>query len=290
MWACDYVPCECVFEKWISLSDNGAIVRARLTNNRQDQYAFAPFPQELPAVYVNAGYRTAVFYNGSLPWTNDNLSFAQNPVNFETGERWVALVNDSGWGLGLFLDDVYSNAALPNIVPGPPVPDPEHQNPTGYINANRLEILDNNIVYEFTFSIVLGQYSDIRRWSQDRAFSSGLPPPMKGPSSWFFGGNVNPRRGFVYSPLVRDQVSSDCVSVIMSADDLDPQVLAPTLWWEADAVPALNLTAQFNVNGVAQLFFSTFAFPFFSPDRVVNMPVVATATPVTYTFQLAQVC
>ena len=58
-WACDNVPCECEFERNITLggpANSGAKVDVTLHNHRSDTTPYPPRSQELPAVYSNGPY------------------------------------------------------------------------------------------------------------------------------------------------------------------------------------------------------------------------------------------
>ena len=52
-WACNIIPCNCVFEQYIALNGSRADVTAILHNNRSDSTSYSARGQELPAVYTN---------------------------------------------------------------------------------------------------------------------------------------------------------------------------------------------------------------------------------------------
>ena len=106
-WACDHVPCDCLFEQHISLSGNAVEVTLTLHTNRNDTTFYPARTQELPAVYVTGDYCNLFTYNGSSPFTNDLIT--QQPAawgtnawsSFTSGERWMAFVNGSSFGVGV---------------------------------------------------------------------------------------------------------------------------------------------------------------------------------------------
>ncbi|HXX82505.1 MAG TPA: hypothetical protein VEN29_00845 [Casimicrobiaceae bacterium] len=187
-WALNNVPCECLIEQWITLDRNSVQVRNRLTNNRSDQTHYAAMFQELPAVYTNGTFWQLITYSGPFPYTSSPLTqiFASlpSPPQFSATEHWAALVNDSGFGLGVInsFATLFSGgfAGTPNTGgPG--------DSSTGYIAPQISESLDWNIVYEYRYVLVLGTLDQIRAyavghrpdWSCDSATCArgpGRPP------------------------------------------------------------------------------------------------------------------
>jgi hypothetical protein len=78
--------------------------------------AHANAEQEFPAVYVNSGYRHLVSYAGTQPWTGgdvrwDELTIPGNPIpQHYVSERWVAVVDDWGFGLTVYVPEQYPYA------------------------------------------------------------------------------------------------------------------------------------------------------------------------------------
>src|SRR5947209_5531396 len=102
------VACECVTEQWITLNGNSVQVHNRLTNNRSDHTQYPSHGQELPAAYTNGTFWRLITYNGAVPYTNAPLTQVPPRLpgpdwsSFSATEHWAALVNDSGFGLGVF--------------------------------------------------------------------------------------------------------------------------------------------------------------------------------------------
>jgi hypothetical protein len=61
--------------------------------------------QELPAVFVDYGLKTLVFYRGDSPWTKGALTRVVPGWPNEgqrVDESWAAYVDEADWGLGVF--------------------------------------------------------------------------------------------------------------------------------------------------------------------------------------------
>lgn len=103
-WALDNVPCECVFEQWIELDGNAVEVHYKLTNARADHTDYGARHQELPAVYTTDRFHRIFTYNGGSPFTGRPVEEIANSgppwAYFDATEKWAALVQDNGWGLG----------------------------------------------------------------------------------------------------------------------------------------------------------------------------------------------
>jgi hypothetical protein len=78
--------------------------------------AHANAEQEFPAVYVNSGDRHLVSYAGTQPWTGgdvrwDELTIPGNPIpQHYVSERWVAVVDDWGFGLTVYVPQQFPYA------------------------------------------------------------------------------------------------------------------------------------------------------------------------------------
>lgn len=164
-WALDDVPCECTFEQWITLDQNGARVRFRLNNNRSDTTNYGSSHQELPAVYTTDRFHRLFTYQGSSPGSWGLLTQISNsgpPWAYYTGtERWSALIDDNDWGLGVY------NPATQSFVAGfhgsPGSGDPTGGS-CGYIAPLRTESIRYNTVYNYEVYLVLGYINDIRAY------------------------------------------------------------------------------------------------------------------------------
>jgi len=124
-WALDNVACECFFETWITLDGAAVNLRYRLTNHRGDLTAYGAYGQEMPAVYTIGKLYRIFTYDGVAPFTGDSareVPFVAGPPwqNLAPTENWVALLDQSGWGLGVWNRDASVFIAGATNVRDPP--------------------------------------------------------------------------------------------------------------------------------------------------------------------------
>jgi hypothetical protein len=181
-WPLNNVPGDCVFETWTRLEGPVIHMRYRCTNQRSDKTAYRPCPQELPAVYTISKLSRLMSYTGSKPFTLDTLTQVTNDwrkpwpwTRFVATERWAALVDNDGWGLGVFKDD--GGEFHGGIYGDERSDDPKHGS-TAYIAPIHMENFDHNIVYEHHTDFVVGKLADIRKRFNDLA--------TKTPFAWRF--------------------------------------------------------------------------------------------------------
>ncbi len=164
-WALDNVPCECVVEQWIELDGNAVQVHYKLTNNRADHTDYGARHQELPAVYTTDRFHRIFTYNGGSPFMNRPVEEIANSgppwAYFSATEKWAALVQDNGWGLGVYNPDAQQFVGGFHGTPGSG--DPAGSS-TGYLSPLRTENIRWNTVYEYDVFLILGYVADIRAW------------------------------------------------------------------------------------------------------------------------------
>jgi hypothetical protein len=166
-WPLENVPGECTFEIWYSLNGNAVFVKSRLNNNRPDKTQYSARRQEMPAVYTNAKWYKLVSYTGSKPFTKDSPEIIVDKddgkgwpwIGFTASENWAALLDKDNYGLGVynpstccFIGGFFGEKGEGGCS------DP----PTGYISPVQPEILDWNIVYDYSYSLIVGTLDDIR--------------------------------------------------------------------------------------------------------------------------------
>lgn len=181
-WPLNNVPGDCVFETWTMLEGPVIHMRFRCTNQRADKTPYPPCPQELPAVYTISKLWRLMSYTGEKPFTRDKLTHVTNDwrqrwpwTRFTATERWAALVDDTGWGLGVFKDD--GGEFHGGIFGEERSDDPKHGS-AAYVAPIHMENLDHNIVYEHRTAYVLGHLDDIRARFNQMA--------TKAPPAWHF--------------------------------------------------------------------------------------------------------
>lgn len=178
-WPLDNVPGECDCEVWLELSGPAVKARCRLNNHRPDRTQYPARHQELPAVYVNGPFYRLMTYTGDKPFSGDAPARIEKRPG-ESGpwsqwigtENWAAQVNDSGWGLGVWNPGAFE---FTGGFAGKPGAGGALDNPTGYIAPIRAEILDHDIVYEYSYELIVGTLDEIRNYVRRNRSNARLP-------------------------------------------------------------------------------------------------------------------
>ena len=180
-WPLNNVPGDCIFETWTRLEGPVIHMRYRCANNRSDKTVYRPCPQELPAVYTISKLSRLMSYTGDRPFTQDRVTQVTNDwrkpwpwTRFVATERWAALVDNDGWGLGVFKDD--GGEFHGGIYGDDRSDDPKHGS-TAYVAPIHMENFDYNIVYEHHTDFVVGKLEDIRK--RFNALATKTPPAWR---------------------------------------------------------------------------------------------------------------
>lgn len=236
-WPHNNVPGDCQFETWTTLDGPVIHMRYRCTNRRDDRTPYRPCPQELPAVYTISTLWRLMSYTGDKPFTNDALTHVTNDyrkpwpwTRFIGTERWAALVDDSGWGLGVFKDDggEFHGGIHGNVRSD----DPKHAS-TAYVAPIHREILDGNIVYDHRTSYVVGKLDDIRR--RCNAMATKTPP------AWHF---ATDRQHWTFSNAT-DQGFPLQGAWRITFGDKKPRLESGLQPWRAEVAPTIDLEIAF---------------------------------------------
>ena len=173
LWDMDNRPAEAEMEQWTALHGNTLHVRCRLTCHRTDTiYGDASEnSQEIPAVYPISALNHLYYYQGDAPSTGgradsvevEELRFTE-PKHFwghypSVPEKWMAFVDDNGWGMG-----VYSPSAT-SFLAGRYLPNRDGEalsDPTSYIAPLRNQKMARNAVVEYEYYIILGTVPEIQ--------------------------------------------------------------------------------------------------------------------------------
>jgi len=277
-WALKNVPGDCSFETWIRLNGNTALIRCRLTNDREDKTQYPARDQELPAVYTIGKLHRLFTYDGLKPFTGGELRRIENSgppwASWKATENWAALVNDDGWGVGVVHPGVYSFIGGFHGKPGQGGP---KDGPTGYIAPVRREILDHNIVYEYEYTLVLGTLEEIRDHATARRVRDGRPDYRfdRDREHWTYVRASD--AGFPPEGGLRVRPKGD-----------DPQLIGPEQWWEAESAPKLYIRAAHRAKpGKAAVYWSTTERRGFSEERRVEFDIKPDGEPHTHEIDLA---
>ncbi|MBJ7326406.1 MAG: hypothetical protein JHC52_03570 [Chthoniobacterales bacterium] len=234
-WALSNYDADCVVEQWITLSGSVATVQNRLINARSDTNQYQAMSQELPALYTWSKLTELWTYSGTQPFTGGALTKIVNTqpnwAYFRSTEGWAAYTASSGTkqGVGVFLP---GNCSFVGGFAGTLNSGTQASANTGYIAPIRYEVIDHNIVYDFTYQLMLGTLSDIRKWAVDH--KQDLKP------NFYFKGT---RAGWTY------QVASDSGYPIpadhlrVNVNTSDPQMWGPECSFQAAEVPKLYIRA-----------------------------------------------
>lgn len=234
-WALKNYDADCIFEQWITLNGSVATVQNRLINSRSDTTQYQAMDQELGALYTWRALSQLWTYTGTQPFTGGALTqipkTAPPWAYFRATEGWAAYTMSSGskWGVGIL---VRGNCSFIGGFSGSTTSGTQSSVNTGYIAPLRREVIDHNIVHDFTYQLILGNLADIRNYAVGQ--QANLKP------NFFFRGT---RAGWTY------QVASDS-GYPVPADHLrvnvntgDPQMWGPECSFQAAEVPKLYIRA-----------------------------------------------
>ena len=176
LWDMDNKPAEAVMEQWTTLEGNIVKVRNRLTCHRTDTIfgEGQENNQEIPAVYPISDLNHLHAYLGNSPFegaptdtipVEQLVTVGEHPhfwgVYENVPEKWMAFVDDSGWGMG-----VYSPTATlfmaGRYTANRHGEDKSPDGATSYIAPARKESLMKNSVTEYTYYIIVGTVPQIR--------------------------------------------------------------------------------------------------------------------------------
>lgn len=253
LWPMKNDPAACVMETWLKIASDGpkVLYKVRLTNKRRDKTQYSAKHQEIPAIYVNGPWHRLMTYNGDEPFTGKPLSEVRNDhnerwpwVNFLATERWAALVNDKGTGLGVCVPEVrefHGGFAGKRGTGG------EKSSNTGYMSPMTTEILDHNIVYSYSCVMILGSLEDIRKEAQRLVGRAPLPSWSfeKNRDSWYY---VNGKdAGW---PLPR----GGGLAASPTKEGRPVRLMSPYTFWRAEAADRIQVTLSSKSAGKMKVF------------------------------------
>lgn len=168
LWDMNNKPAEAIMEQWTTLDGNVIKVKNKLTCMRTDNLYGENIlrDQEIPAVYPISALKNLYSYFGSAPFTNaamDNPAVVYLSSGFwgrynSVTEKWMAFVDDSQWGIG-----VYSPTATKFLAGMSGSSGGESTSAsTSYISPVRQERLMKNSVMEYEYYLIIGTLSEIR--------------------------------------------------------------------------------------------------------------------------------
>jgi len=191
---------DCEFECLYTLEGNVLLLNATIFVNRLDKTQYDACSQEMPALYTNGAWYKLITYLGDKPFQNEppTVIVDQNDgkgwpwCNFNTPERWAALMDDNGMGIGVYQADAIAMTTGFHGGDANKGHGGVKSNQTGYIAPLTRQILDHNITWGYETAFVLGTIDDIRGYAQKREAERGLPTWTFSDSrdGWFYGGGA----------------------------------------------------------------------------------------------------
>jgi hypothetical protein len=280
IWPLDNQPARCSFQTRIKLRGDTVLVHCRMSVFRKDLTQYSARPQECPAIYTVGKLWRLVTYTGDRPFTNAPVTMLDPPavlkrkmqvfagtrkgdpwVAFNATENWAALVNNAGYGLGIWAPNDYRfSGGFYGSVRGTGGPTDSQ---TGYIAPNFFDIIDHNIVYSYHYVLIVGSLKHIRAWVYDHAPRSTLP-------RWTFTAN----RQHWYYVDARDTgwPIKRCLNISLTG--AHPQLVGPDCFWQAAKAPVLYIDAAFKTTEkTGALWWRGFKDPVFSPRPSVVFPI-----------------
>ncbi|MBX3175952.1 MAG: hypothetical protein KF886_01185 [Candidatus Hydrogenedentes bacterium] len=285
-WPLDNEPGECTFETWLTLEGNTVRARSRINNARGDETQYPARGQELPAVYTNGTYYRLFTYDGDAPFTgapvrriekvwDTRIPPAEAPGgpwdNWYATENWSALVREDGFGVGVWTPNTYTYTGGFAGVPGSGGP---KDGPTGYISPTRREILDHNIEYTYTYTLIVGQLEEIRKYVYENTPGHALPDYTfaRDRESWTLADARD--AGWPLDGAWRVTLAGE-----------NPRLIGPDGFWKASDLPAIQIRAAFDTGGTS----ATLRWRGFQGEGggAVAFDVIPDGEPRTYTVDLA---
>jgi hypothetical protein len=239
------IPADCDFEAtYRLLGDNAVEMRGRIINRRLDKTQYPARSQEMPAIYTNGPWYRLITYLGDAPFTEappttivgkDDVKGWPHTAwaKWHAPEHWAALVNEEGWGVGLFQPETCSfggGFAGGNELKGTGGP---QDCQTGYLTAGAMRILDHNIDLAYTSHIIVGTLEEIRA-------HAGAQPRQ--PLAWKFASD---RLGWIYDNATdAGWPIHDGLKITHKAAPRGTMISDEIHWQAADA-PILEIEAAF---------------------------------------------
>lgn len=237
------VACECEFQTLYTLENNVITMEATIVNNRSDTTQYRACSQEMPAIYTNGAWYQVVSYLGDKPFKDQPTTIIIDKndrkgwpwVNFYTPENWVALLDDSGLGIGVIQPNIMRfNAGFhPNDMTKGFGGEKDGQ--TGHIAPIGTQILDHNITWRYKTFFVLGNINDIRSYAKDHSNTKEHP-------SWDF----NKTRDMWYYEGECKDTGFPIRGGLNISFQKGAKLVSPITFWEAEENPYLEFEASFN--------------------------------------------
>lgn len=167
-WDMNNKPAEAIMEQQTILSGNVLKIHCKLTCQRTDSIYGEGIlnDQELPAVYPISSLSKLYSYMGQKPFTNNTVSNIE--VKFlqdsfwgkypDVTEHWMAFVDSTNWGMGVY--NPICNYFLAGMAGKPGFESKDGS--TSYIAPVKKAVLNKNSIFEYDYYIIIGSLEEIR--------------------------------------------------------------------------------------------------------------------------------
>ena len=239
------VPGDCEFECLLTLQENVFTLTATIHNKRTDKTQYPGQEQEMPAVYTNGPWYKFITYLGDAPFQdkpvvilvdkNDNKGWPC--LSFYTPEQWVAVVDDTGHGFGVFQPDIMTySVGFAGGDANKGFGD-EKAGQTGYISPFGRHILDHNISLTYIAAFVVGTVEDVRHYAKEQWTVTPSPAWVFQDSrhGWCYDGNAGDT-GWPLNGFLDIQVNGDA------------RLTGPVTFWDAKKAGLLEIEGAFTAD------------------------------------------
>ena len=274
LWDMDNMPAQAIMEQWNVVDSNVIKVHCKLTCERTDSiYAEnVADEQELPSVHPISAFDNLFTYIGDAPFTDDSLAHLTIVIMSGKGwtkyvnvsEHWVAFVDSSNWGMGVFNQDC---STFSGGVAGSFGGD-AYSNSTAHVSLHKTVTLNKNSVYEYNYDIIIGTIDQIRQY----VYKVGYADTTTAATEWNFNTGL---AGWSLAHNLSDSVSDSLVTLSITGSD--PYMVSPdNLNIDASLYKYISITMKNNTDQTAAGFFwATNSSPNFSAGRSLpQIPLV----------------
>ena len=250
LWPNSGVLAECLFECKYLLTDNGFELTATIINDRSDKTQYLGRNQETPAVYTNAPWYKLVSYLGDKPFEGEPTTVLVQKndgkgwpwISYYSPERWTALVDDDGWGLGVYQPNSLGTSAGfhgGDGAKGQPLG--SKSGPTGYIAPREVTILDWNIKRSYKTTFIVGNLDEIRKTVYRLAKRDLAKTP-----NWVF---ENDRQNWTYANTTDEGWPiSGALKINLLPND-QALAISPETFWKANDADVLEIDLELEKEG-----------------------------------------
>jgi len=277
-WAKNNVRRNAIFETWIRLEGRAVRIQSRVTNDSEDHSIWRD--QEIPAVYVTTDLTNLKTYDGANPFTGDAIT-SVNPAQLPTlsfyrpTEYWAAWLNNSDFGVGIFVQDVQYHIAFRAGAQGIAN---DFANATNYLAPIPRFTVPPNMVHTSVAYLMLDSLNNIRALAVSKVINPSV-------ADWQFNEDGN-RQAWGLVNGTDSSVSGGAWAFVPGAD---PGIRSPLFQLPAASHPTVEIRmSSTDGNTAAQLFWNRLSDTVysFSESRSKTFSLINDGQMRTYTLNL----